>query len=376
MAGVVLENVNKSYREQKAVVDFSLEIKDQEFIVVVGPSGCGKTTTLRMIAGLEEISSGFIFIDGVQVNDLTPRDRNIAMVFQNYALYPSMTVYDNLAFGLKMHKADKSVIKEKILAVAKMLNIEAYLNRKPAKLSGGERQRVAIGRALVREPAVFLMDEPLSNLDARLRNSMRAELLKLHKQLKATIIYVTHDQTEAMTLGDRIVVMKQGLIQQVDTPQNIYNHPINKFVAEFIGMPPMNLLPAILMQSGGKYYGQLPNCPTRISLPPGLDLKADDKDVTNKAILVGIRPENIQLNHSETGVNNFIARMDVVERMGAEMNLHLLLGSEPVIIKTNANWKVVPDQVVEVHFPPVHLQVFEQDSGRNLGLSAGEDLNK
>jgi multiple sugar transport system ATP-binding protein len=253
MANVVLENISKKYGETLVVDNQSLEIKDKEFLILVGPSGCGKSTTLRMIAGLEEISEGNIYIDGRIVNDVQPKDRDIAMVFQNYALYPHMKIYDNLAFALKLRKYSKAEIDERVKVAAKMLSIEEYLNRKPAQLSGGQRQRVALGRAIVREPKVFLMDEPLSNLDAKLRVQMRTEIKMLHERLKATMIYVTHDQTEAMTMGDRLAVMKDGIFQQVDTPLELYNRPVNKFVAGFIGSPHMNFVESLLVFDQGEW---------------------------------------------------------------------------------------------------------------------------
>ena len=255
MSEVILKNVCKIYDGgNKVVTDANFTVKDKEFVVLVGPSGCGKTTTLRMIAGLEEISSGEIFIDGKLVNNLPPKDRDIAMVFQNYALYPHMTVYENMAFGLKLKKVDKKEIDVRVKEAAKILSLESYLDRKPKALSGGQRQRVAVGRAIVRKPKVFLFDEPLSNLDAKLRVQMRTEISKLHKQLGATMIYVTHDQTEAMTMGDRIVIMKDGIINQVDTPLNLYNNPVNQFVAGFIGSPAMNFLSGTISEKNGLMF--------------------------------------------------------------------------------------------------------------------------
>ncbi|MEG2653091.1 MAG: sn-glycerol-3-phosphate ABC transporter ATP-binding protein UgpC, partial [Ruthenibacterium sp.] len=255
MASISLKGIYKIYPgDVTAVSDFNLEIEDKEFIILVGPSGCGKSTTLRMIAGLEEISKGELYIGERLVNDVPPKDRDIAMVFQNYALYPHMTVYKNMAFGLELRKTPKDEIDKRVREAARVLDIEHLLDRKPKALSGGQRQRVALGRAMVRDPAVFLLDEPLSNLDAKLRTSMRTEIIKLHQKLGTTFVYVTHDQTEAMTMGDRIVVMKDGLIQQVDTPQNLYDYPCNMFVAGFIGSPQMNLLDATLVKDGAKYY--------------------------------------------------------------------------------------------------------------------------
>ncbi len=291
MAEVILKNVSKEYEGGNlAVKDVNIEIKDKEFVVLVGPSGCGKSTTLRMIAGLEEITSGELFIDGKLVNDISPKDRDIAMVFQNYALYPHMSVFENMAFGLKLRKFKKDEIKERVNEAAKILGLEDYLNRKPKALSGGQRQRVAVGRAIVRKPKVFLFDEPLSNLDAKLRVQMRTEISKLHKSLEATMIYVTHDQTEAMTMGDKIVIMKDGIVQQIDTPLNLYNYPINKFVAGFIGSPSMNFIEGTIFSEGGISFkdksGKL-----KIKLMNGFEDKL--KSFVNKNIWLGIRPEDI-----------------------------------------------------------------------------------
>ena len=274
-----------------AVQEFNLDVADKEFIVLVGPSGCGKSTTLRMVAGLEEISSGELYIDGKLMNDVAPKDRDIAMVFQNYALYPHMTVYKNMAFGLELRKTPKDEIDKRVREAARVLDIEHLLDRKPKALSGGQRQRVALGRAMVRNPAVFLLDEPLSNLDAKLRTSMRTEIIKLHQKLGTTFIYVTHDQTEAMTMGDRIVVMKDGLIQQVDTPQNLYDYPCNMFVGGFIGSPQMNFLDATLVKEGSNYYVDLGG--DKLLIAPEKVTSALDAYV-GKAIKAGIRPEDIK----------------------------------------------------------------------------------
>lgn len=363
MAKVLLKNITKKYREQTAVSNFNLEIKDREFIVMVGPSGCGKSTVLRLIAGLEEVTQGDIYIDDKLVNDMPPRDRNIAMVFQNYALYPSKTVYKNIAFGLEMHKVDKNTIYEKVLAIAKMLNIEEYLERKPAKLSGGQKQRVAIGRALVRDPKVFLMDEPLSNLDAKLRNTMRTEIMKIHRRLQSTIVYVTHDQTEAMTLGDRIVVMNKGEIQQVDTPETVYNKPANKFVAEFIGIPGMNFLSASLVNSEGALYGELYGLNKRLLLPK---ITKAENDLNE--IWVGIRPEHLEIVNSPSGNNCLTTEIDVEERMGSEMLLHLMVGEEHIVVKTVCDLFFEEGKPVYVYLPTEHLNVFDRESGINITL--------
>ena len=292
MASLSLENICKIYPNGfEAVKDFNLEINDKDFIIFVGPSGCGKSTTLRMIAGLEDISKGNLKIDGKVVNDVEAKDRDIAMVFQSYALYPHLTVYDNMAFGLKLKKVPKDEIDKKVRYAAKILDLEKLLDRKPKALSGGQRQRVAMGRAIVREPKVFLMDEPLSNLDAKLRVQMRTEIAKLHERLGATMIYVTHDQTEAMTLGTKIVVMKDGVIQQVDTPQNLYNSPQNLFVAGFIGSPQMNFIDALVTEEDGKVVLKMDE--HKFVLPEAKAKVVVEKGYMNKTVTMGIRPENI-----------------------------------------------------------------------------------
>ncbi len=327
MASLSLRNICKVYQSGvKAVSDFNLEIEDKEFIVFVGPSGCGKSTTLRMIAGLEDISSGELYIDGRLVNDVVPKDRDIAMVFQNYALYPHMTVYDNMAFGLKLRKMPKPEIDAKVKEAARILGIEMYLSRKPKALSGGQKQRVALGRAIVREPKVFLLDEPLSNLDAKLRAQMRTEITKLHNRLATTFIYVTHDQTEAMTMGTRIVVMKDGVMQQVDTPENLYDYPCNQFVAGFIGTPQMNFFDAVLTKKGDKVFAEFAG--QSILIPAGKVAKIIDAENyinTGKEVSLGIRPEDIKFDQTvinsipEAVVN---CRVDVVEKLGSETLLY------------------------------------------------------
>ena len=321
------KKVNLQITEQGvvAVQEFNLEIADKEFIVLVGPSGCGKSTTLRMVAGLEEISEGELYIDGKLMNDVAPKDRDIAMVFQNYALYPHMTVYENMAFSLKLRKERKDVIDQKVREAAEILDITQYLDRKPKALSGGQRQRVAIGRAIVRDPAVFLMDEPLSNLDAKLRNQMRAEIIKLRERINTTFIYVTHDQTEAMTLGDRIVIMRDGYIQQIGTPQEVFNNPRNLFVAGFIGTPQMNFFDAKLLKENGKYYVQLANVKVELSEDKQQRLAA--KDVQPQDVTLGVRPEHTNL--VEGGVP---AKVDVSEMMGSSVHLHLSAEGRDVII--------------------------------------------
>ncbi|AVX19565.1 MULTISPECIES: ABC transporter ATP-binding protein [Carboxydocella] len=322
MAKVRFEHIYKRYGQQTIVKDFNLEIKDKEFLVFVGPSGCGKSTTLRMVAGLEEISEGNLYIDDRLVNHLPPKERDVAMVFQNYALYPHMNVYENMAFGLKLRNVPKEEIDRRVREAARILQIEHLLERKPKALSGGQRQRVAMGRAIVREPKVFLMDEPLSNLDAKLRVQMRTEIIKLHRRLESTIIYVTHDQTEAMTMGDRIVVMKDGVIQQVDTPLNLYHHPCNKFVAGFIGSPAMNFLECTVKLEGETVSLNFGNF--ELAVPQGKGEKL--QKYINQRIIFGIRPEDI---HDEAVVleayphSQVEAVIDVVELMGAETYLYL-----------------------------------------------------
>ena len=314
MASLSLKNICKVYPNGfEAVKDFNLEVEDQEFIIFVGPSGCGKSTTLRMIAGLEEISSGEFYIDGKLMNDVEPKDRDIAMVFQNYALYPHMTVFDNMAFGLKLRKVPKDEIKRKVEEAAKILDLEKLLDRKPKALSGGQRQRVAMGRAIVRNPQVFLLDEPLSNLDAKLRAQMRTEISKIHKKLGTTFIYVTHDQTEAMTLGDRIVVMKDGIIQQIDTPQNLYERPGNKFVAGFLGSPQMNFIDGVLKKKNNGYCVQFAK-KYELAVPAA----KEDKKLANyvdKEVILGIRPEAIHddemfLSSAKQGDKNLRVALD------------------------------------------------------------------
>ena len=308
-----------------AVQKFNLDIADKEFIVLVGPSGCGKSTTLRMVAGLEEISGGELYIDGKLMNDVAPKDRDIAMVFQNYALYPHMTVYENMAFSLKLRHAPKDEIDKKVREAAEILDITQYLDRKPKALSGGQRQRVAIGRAIVRDPKVMLMDEPLSNLDAKLRNEMRAEIIKLRNRINTTFIYVTHDQTEAMTLGDRIVIMRDGYIQQIGTPQEVFNHPANLFVAGFIGMPQMNFFDAQLTREGNKFFVELGGTKTELSEDKEERLLAND--VQSQAVTLGVRPEHT--NVGEAGVK---ATVDVSEMMGSSVHLHLNADGKDVIV--------------------------------------------
>ena len=331
MATVTLKNVKKIYDNKvTAVHDFNLEIADKEFIVLVGPSGCGKSTTLRMIAGLEDISEGDLLIGGKRMNDVEPKDRDIAMVFQSYALYPHMTVYENMAFALKLRKTPKEEIDKKVREAAAILDITQYLERKPKALSGGQRQRVAIGRAIVRDPQVFLMDEPLSNLDAKLRNQMRAEIIKLRQRIDTTFIYVTHDQTEAMTLGDRIVIMKDGFINQIGTPQELFDHPINIFVAGFIGTPQMNFFDAKLVKEGESYH----------ALCAGADIPLDEKiqkklaanKVESMDVILGIRPEHINFA-MDAAPHTVTGKVDVSEMMGSEVYLHVSAGEKDVVLR-------------------------------------------
>ncbi|QQS38143.1 MAG: sn-glycerol-3-phosphate ABC transporter ATP-binding protein UgpC [Ignavibacteriales bacterium] len=337
MAEVILKNVSKVYEGgNKAVSDVNIEIKDKEFVVLVGPSGCGKSTTLRMVAGLEEISSGDLYIDGKRVNDVSPKDRDIAMVFQNYALYPHMSVYENMAFGLKLRKFDKDEIKNRVNDAAKILGLEQYLERKPKALSGGQRQRVAVGRAIVRKPKVFLFDEPLSNLDAKLRVQMRTEISKLHQRLGATMIYVTHDQTEAMTMGDKIVIMKDGVIHQIDSPLNLYNKPANKFVAGFIGSPSMNFLEGKISQNGSLNF-ESSKSGMKIALNNSYGAKL--KNHLNKKIWMGIRPEDIYdagLTNTMNDKSQINVNLEVVEPMGNEIFLYFQVDETQFVVRVPA----------------------------------------
>ena len=345
-----------------AVQQFSLDIKDKEFIVLVGPSGCGKSTTLRMVAGLEEISGGELVIDGKVMNDVAPKDRDIAMVFQNYALYPHMTVYENMAFSLKLRHTPKEEIDKKVREAARILDITQYLERKPKALSGGQRQRVAIGRAIVRAPKVMLMDEPLSNLDAKLRNEMRAEIIKLRKRIDTTFMYVTHDQTEAMTLGDRIVIMRDGYIQQIGTPQEVFNHPANLFVAGFIGMPVMNFFDAELKREGNNFFVELSGVKVQLDEKKTARLLANN--VQSQPITLGVRPEHT--NISDKGVP---AKVDVSEMMGSSVHLHVNADGRDVIIivpildmEDNYNY----GDLVHFTFAGNVAHVFSKETGKNL----------
>ena len=390
MAEVILKNIKKIYPHQEpkkkkkgepekktnlqiteegvlAVDNFNLHIQDKEFIVLVGPSGCGKSTTLRMVAGLEEISGGELYIGGQLMNDVAPKDRDISMVFQNYALYPHMTVRENIAFPLKLRKMDKAEINQRVEQAAEILDITEYLDRKPKALSGGQRQRVAIGRAIVREPKVLLMDEPLSNLDAKLRNQMRAELIKLRQRINTTFIYVTHDQTEAMTLGDRIVIMKDGFIQQIGTPQEVFNHPYNLFVATFIGTPQMNLFEnAELVKENGKYAVKLENM--KVELSDEKQKALAKNNVAPQKIVLGVRPEHIEL-----GKEGIPATVDVSEMMGSSVHLHVTaMGRDVVLVVSTMNMTAAEVAAlntganVKFNFAGHVCHVFSKETGINL----------
>ncbi|SFG67598.1 ABC transporter ATP-binding protein [Sporolactobacillus nakayamae] len=367
MAELSLQHIYKIYdKNVTAVTDFNLEIADKEFIVFVGPSGCGKSTTLRMIAGLEEISKGDLFINGKKMNDVAPKDRDIAMVFQNYALYPHMTVFDNMAFGLKLRKFPKKEIKSRVEHAAEILGIKDYLDRKPKALSGGQRQRVALGRAIVRDAKVFLMDEPLSNLDAKLRVQMRSEIGKLHQKLQATMIYVTHDQTEAMTMASRIVIMKDGIIQQVGTPKDVYDHPQNLFVGGFIGSPPMNFFHGRL--EGNHFKGD----DIDLEVPEGKLKVLRGKGFIDKPIILGIRPEDI---HDEPVViesspNSVVsAKIIIAELTGAEFMLHSQVGSHQFIARVDARTQYHPQETIKLAFNTNKTHFFDPDTEQSLTLN-------
>ncbi len=364
MASLSLKNITKTYSGGfTAVTDFNLDIEDKEFIIFVGPSGCGKSTTLRMIAGLEEITGGELYIGDQLVNDIAPKNRDIAMVFQNYALYPHMTVFENMAFGLKLRKVPKAEIKRKVNEAAQILGIEHLLDRKPKALSGGQRQRVALGRAIVREPKVFLMDEPLSNLDAKLRVQMRTEIGKLHKKLQTTFIYVTHDQTEAMTMGTRIVVMKDGIIQQVDSPNNLYLYPCNMFVAGFIGSPQMNFIEVTVdCKEEGTY---LTNGSFSIKLPDGKGKKEEVKAYNGKQVIMGIRPENI--DDSESAISSMPecvsdVNIDLVEMMGAETFLYFKIEGVNFTARVNPRTTAKHGQNIKVALDANKIHLFDKDT--------------
>ena len=364
MSEVVMKGLKKVYSGGvTAVHDVNIEIKDKEFIVLVGPSGCGKSTTLRMVAGLEDISGGELWIDGKLVNDVEPKDRDIAMVFQSYALYPHMTVRDNLGFALKLKKVPKEEIDKKVNEVAQILDITQYLDRKPKALSGGQRQRVAIGRAMVRDPKVFLMDEPLSNLDAKLRNQMRAEIIKLRQRINTTFMYVTHDQTEAMTLGDRIVIMKDGFVNQIGSPEEVFGKPVNLFVAGFIGMPVMNFFDGCkLLLEGGKYYAEIRGVKFELSDFQQKALKQNGQQPCD--IVAGIRPQHITVGDGELS-----AKIEVSEMLGSEYNLHARSDKDEVVMvipTVGLDVDVSMGQQVKFTTQPELIQLFDKATGNNL----------
>jgi multiple sugar transport system ATP-binding protein len=372
MAGLTLKGIYKKYPGGVvAVTDVNLEIRDKEFIVLVGPSGCGKSTTLRMIAGLEEISEGELYIGDRLVNDIAPKDRDIAMVFQNYALYPHMTVFDNMAFGLKLRKVPKDEIERKVNEAAKILDLSHLLDRKPKAMSGGQRQRVALGRAIVRSPKVFLLDEPLSNLDAKLRAQMRTEISKIHKKLGTTFIYVTHDQTEAMTMGDRIVCMKDGFVQQVDTPQNLYERPVNKFVAGFLGSPQMNFIDAVLREEYGQFiveFGSDRGQKFQIIVPES-KVNDDLGHYVNKEIILGIRPESIHdeemyLSNASTGVID--AYVEITEMMGAETYLYLICEGNNLTARVSPRSTARPGDQIKVAIDPNRIHIFDKETEKAI----------
>ena len=377
MASLSLRGIYKRYPGGVvAVSDFTKNIKDKEFIVLVGPSGCGKSTTLRMIAGLEEISEGEMFIGDRLVNDVAPKDRDIAMVFQNYALYPHMSVFDNMAFGLKLRKVPKDEIKKLVEEAAKILDISHLLDRKPKALSGGQRQRVALGRAIVRDPQVFLLDEPLSNLDAKLRAQMRTELSKLHKKLGTTFIYVTHDQTEAMTMGDRIVVMKDGFVQQIDTPQVLYDQPINKFVAGVLGSPQMNFIEAMLHQRDGKYVAEFGSNDTKTTRGVKYEIVIPEAKVNenlahyvDKEVILGIRPENVHdeemyLSNASTGGSMWT--VDTTELMGAETYLYLTCEGYPLTARVSPRSTARPQDEIDIAIDPNRIHLFDKETENTI----------
>jgi multiple sugar transport system ATP-binding protein len=370
MANVKLNNISKVFdKSVEAVKEFNLEIADKEFIVLVGPSGCGKSTTLRMVAGLEEVTKGEIYIGENLVNSVAPKDRDIAMVFQNYALYPHMSVYGNMAFSLQLRKIKKSVIEQKVREAADLLGITELLKRRPKALSGGQRQRVAIGRAIVREPKVFLMDEPLSNLDAKLRNQMRAEIIKMRKRVNTTFIYVTHDQTEAMTLGDRIVVMKDGLIQQIGTPQEVFNRPANLFVAGFIGTPQMNFFPAQLEIKSGRYVVKMYGAEYPVTDEQQKIL--EKKGIKHCSVVLGLRPEHVTLVPGNTK-NSIKAEVDVSELMGSEIHLHAategvgMIARVPTTELNDNIWRPGKDKFVNFTVLNEVMHLFDAETEQSL----------
>lgn len=366
MGRVVFKDVEKIYRGNvHAVKDFNLAIEDKEFLVLVGPSGCGKSTLLRMVAGLEEITKGKLYIDDVLVNDIPPKDRDIAMVFQNYALYPHMTAYENMALGLELRKVPKDQIAKKIKEVARVLNIEGLLNRKPKALSGGEQQRVALGRAIVRNPKVFLMDEPLSNLDAKLRVQMRMEIIRLHSELETTFIYVTHDQTEAMTMGTRIAVMNNGYIQQVSTPKELYYNPVNTFVAGFIGSPQMNFIDVEVEKTDQKVY--LRTKSIEVKLDKEKAGKLEEGGYIGKKIIMGIRPESLSpVYDSFESTNHIEGRVELIEMAGAESFIHLIVGNENIVAVINSKDEVKKGDLLKLYFGYGDIYLFDRESEKAI----------
>lgn len=352
MAGIKFEHVRKTYDSGNTVIDdLNLEIKDKEFVVLVGPSGCGKSTTLRMIAGLEDITAGDLYIGDQRVNDVEPKNRDIAMVFQSYALYPHKTVYKNMSFALELKKTPKDEIDRRVREAAKILEIEEYLDRKPKALSGGQRQRVALGRAIVRNPKVFLLDEPLSNLDAKLRAGMRTQIAALHKRLETTFVYVTHDQTEAMTMGDRICVMKDGYIQQYDTPQTLYDMPANMFVAGFIGTPQMNFIPVTVLKEDNQFYLSFANHKIKVDNPKL-------EDYVNKEVIMGIRPEFVLVNEGE----GIPAHVEISELLGSDKNLIMSCDNQEITATISSRKQINSDGNVTISFDTTQIHVFDKET--------------
>ncbi len=376
MSSISLRNVTKIYNGGvQAVSNFNLDIEDKEFIIFVGPSGCGKSTTLRMVAGLEEISGGDLYIGDKRMNDVHPKDRDIAMVFQNYALYPHMTVFDNMGFGLKLRKVPKDEIKRRVEEAARILDISHLLERKPAALSGGQRQRVALGRAIVREPKAFLLDEPLSNLDAKLRTQMRIEISKLHRKLGTTFIYVTHHQTEAMTMGDRIVVMRDGVIQQTASPQTLYDYPANKFVAGFIGAPQMNFFDATIVKEGADFFaevsteGESSTVTAKIKLPASKNEGGKLEEYVGKVVILGIRPESIYddpryIAENPDGIIE--AEVEVVEPMGAEKYIYLDFIGHDIVSRVKPDSTTQVEQVIKVAIDTSKIHIFDKETEKTI----------
>src|SRR5256885_2919914 len=364
MAGVTLDHITKKYGEVTAVTDLNIQIRDQEFLVLVGPSGCGKSTALRMIAGLEEITGGDLYIGDRRVNDVAPKDRDIAMVFQSYALYPHMSVYDNMAFGLKLRKRPKPEIERRVKEAAELLGLQNLLQRKPKQLSGGQRQRVALGRAIVREPQVFLMDEPLSNLDAKLRVETRANITKLHQRIQTTVIYVTHDQTEAMTMGSRIAVLNGGIIQQLGAPQELYDHPSNLFVAGFIGSPSMNFFPGAKVVTEGDSTRVVLENIGQVDVPP--HYKEQARAASGKNINFGLRPESLEdqsLLAPELRGSAIDGTVDVVENLGSELLVYLTSGGKTILARLNPRSEASVGGKMKLHVENEHIHLFDSDSG-------------